>query len=209
MMPKKTFGWAMREMMLGAGTDGWLPASGRRALPFCGSGSAPATGGGTGGGAGAGGGMPGRHLRRQHHRVDNARLLQPGRRGGDRGGERTAVFEHQAEQAEADRPTRFEHGFLDPLAVLPDPVLAVQIDEGVAIVLEAKFRVIPRNGLLGIAQYEVVLGDPANAQITIGELDVLLGAIPVEHDQPWHASVCLSVARADIGSRNEATYRPR
>ena len=113
-----------------------------------------------------------RQLRHFSCRIDAGR-----RRGGDRTG--SGCRQHQAERTKAGSDARFQHDGGHARTRDPDAVLALEIHQRVAAILETDLGVIPGHALARILQNEVVLraaSDPDGLLLQFALVELRLAA---------------------------------
>ncbi len=97
---------------------------------------------------------------RRDHRAGNA-----GRRR-----RRRCRQEHESIGPDCDRFIERQRVDLDAALLDPDTVLAVQVEDDVAPLFVADFRVHPGDALVGVLEHDLVLGSAADSHRTLAEL---------------------------------------
>ena len=94
---------------------------------------------------------------------------------------RRVTFDHEAERPDARDDIGFERDVWHSISRDPYAVLALEVDEHVATVLETDLGVVPRHALHVILEDEIVLRATPDPDGESNQLDLTIRRLAAEH----------------------------
>jgi hypothetical protein len=94
---------------------------------------------------------------------------------------RTVAQQDESISADCDLRAVRDLGALDARTIHVGPVLALEIDDHVAIVFQTQFRVSARHAFLRVGKYDVVVAAAANLQALVVDLEDLLDTFSADN----------------------------